>query len=103
MKRSLALIYFFINFIGAILVFYFGYQIAAFAKLEERAYYDASDNITFFTQAFPVLAVCFLANVLWFFNAIFEAIKYRSYYSFAWFGGVIVSWIVSVFAIRLIS
>ena len=103
MKRVPSLIYFFINTFGAILIFYFGYQIAALAKLEERTYYDGVDSITFFTQAFPVLAVCFLANVLWFFNAIFEAVKYRSYYSFTWFGAVTVLWVISFLAIRIIS
>jgi hypothetical protein len=58
-------IYFIVNVAGMALFAWFVFCIERLAHAEERQYRDASDGITFFTTAVPVLLIWGIGNFFW--------------------------------------
>ena len=101
MKKSVGPIYFLVNVIGALLIFYFAHSIVAFAKAEHRMYFDASDSFTFIGKTWSIFLVALLVNAIWLVRAVIDIFKRRGLQASAWFGAVLAVWTVAFIAIRL--
>jgi hypothetical protein len=101
LNKSVTVIYFFANVIGALLTFYFAHGIVAFAKTEHRLYFDASDSFTFLGETWLIFLAALFLNGIWLVKALIDIFKHRNLQASAWFCIVVLLWVAAFVAVRL--
>lgn len=99
MKKSIIISSAF-NLIGLLLYIHFITRIVAFARMEQRDYYDFGDGLNYILTAVPVFLFCLLLNITWGVKALVAIFKRRDYSSAVACGMVVAVWTTTILIIR---